>query len=95
MKKENTALLRNETVRARVSSVEHHIIQENARISGLSESEYIRRCLINAPIRANSPLSMRVFCQIQALLNKEILSHDESNIREIQEGMNQLCRYLK
>ena len=95
MKKGNPSILRNETVRARVSNAEHQIIQHNAQLSGLSESEYIRRCLINKPIHAHDPAAIKVFCQIQTLLNKEILHHDESNISAIQEEMNQLCRFLR
>ena len=95
MTNKSKALSRTKVIRTRVTDHDYEAFQRKVESSGISQSEYIRKCLLKTPIRPDSTKAARTFGNIQTLLNKERLCHDPNNIDLIQEEVSALCRYLK
>ncbi len=94
MQKDNSTS-RTRTISVRIPVEEYEAFQSNVQNSGISQSEYFRKCLSGTTIHSYGTKVMESVCRIETLLNQEKLQHNEKNIYLIQEEVNNLCPYLR
>lgn len=97
MKKSNFKEIRNRMSKTRLTEEEYQSLQQKKKACGVSESEFIRRAIENAPMSANNANKQQIMmhiCQIQTMLNKARITLGDAIIDEIQQEVSDLCRCL-
>ena len=86
--------MKNKIIQARVSDAEYQLVQTRCAECGMSSSVYFRTLLSGAELRpmANQQEIMRELCGILTVLNQ---MERTTEIDEIREGVNRICRCLK
>jgi hypothetical protein len=88
---------KNRTIKARMSDAEYDAFVKKRSASGLSESELIRRAVLEAEIHSSHADRQQAaihICNIQTMLNQIKLRQDDPMLDAIQGEVSDLCRCL-